>query len=119
MRINLSVVGKVVIYYMGQIINIKTTERNGNVVAIRAVKDEDELMLITQKGMTLRTDLSAVREIGRATQGVRLIRIDPDDRLVAVARLARESDEADADADAEPETDEATDADGANDTRES
>lgn len=72
------------------VINIKTTERNGNVVAIRAVVDTDELMLITAKGMMLRTDLSAVREIGRATQGVRLIKLDEDDKVVAVAKLAPE-----------------------------
>jgi DNA gyrase subunit A len=75
------------------VINIKTTERNGKVVAIRAVVDSDELMLITAKGMMLRTDLSAIREIGRATQGVRLIKIDEDDRVVAVAKIAREEDE--------------------------
>lgn len=72
------------------VINIRTTERNGAVVAIEAVADDDELMLITQGGMMLRTDLSAVREIGRATQGVRLIRIREDDQVVAVARIAAE-----------------------------
>ena len=70
------------------VINIKTTERNGNVVAIKAVGDDDELMMITAAGMMLRTDLSAVREIGRATQGVRLIRLDDEDRVVAVAKVA-------------------------------
>ncbi|MCH7592351.1 MAG: DNA gyrase subunit A, partial [Planctomycetes bacterium] len=53
------------------VINIKTTERNGTVVAICAVNDDDELMMITAGGMMLRTDLSALRQIGRATQGVR------------------------------------------------
>ncbi|MFQ5591013.1 MAG: DNA gyrase C-terminal beta-propeller domain-containing protein, partial [Phycisphaerae bacterium] len=72
------------------VINIKTTQRNGAVVALRAVDDYDELMLITAKGMMLRTDLTAVREIGRATQGVRLIRIDEDDKVVAVAKIASE-----------------------------
>jgi len=75
------------------VINIKTTERNGKVVGIQAVTDTDELMLITQKGMMIRTDLSALREIGRATQGVRLIKIDEDDKVVAVAKMAREEDE--------------------------
>ncbi len=72
------------------VINIKTTERNGKVVAMKAVSDDDELMLITAKGQTLRTDLTAVREIGRATQGVRLIRLDEGDTLVSVARIAKE-----------------------------
>ncbi|UCE61041.1 MAG: DNA gyrase subunit A [Phycisphaerales bacterium] len=69
------------------VINIKTTERNGMVVAIEAVNDDDEVMLITAKGIMLRTDLSAVREIGRATQGVRLIRLDDGDKVVSVAKI--------------------------------
>ena len=72
------------------VINIKVTERNGRVVAIEAVHDDDELMMITQNGMMLRTDLTAVREIGRATQGVRLLRLEQGDRVVAVARIAPE-----------------------------
>jgi DNA gyrase subunit A len=72
------------------VINIKTTERNGKVVAVRAVNDDDELMLITAKGIMLRTDLEKVRSIGRATQGVRLIRVDAGDRVVAVAKIAKE-----------------------------
>ena len=72
------------------VINIKTTERNGEVVALKAVEDDDELMMITSKGIMLRTNLDAVREIGRATQGVRLIRIDEGDKLVAVTRIAKE-----------------------------
>jgi DNA gyrase subunit A len=72
------------------VINIKTTERNGGVVAIRAVQDDDELMIITANGIMLRTDLSAVRVIGRATQGVRLIRLDENDLVVAVAKIASE-----------------------------
>jgi len=72
------------------VINIRTTDRNGQVVAIQAVGGTDELMLITAQGMMLRTDLSAVREIGRATQGVRLIRLDDKDRVVAVAKIVAE-----------------------------
>jgi len=75
------------------VINIKTSERNGRVVAILAVTDDDELMMITAKGIMLRTDLSAVREIGRATQGVRLIRLDEGDKVVAAAKIAPEDDE--------------------------
>ena len=74
------------------VINIKTTERNGSVVAVEAVGDDDELMFITANGMMLRTDLSALREIGRATQGVRLIRLDETDRVVAIAKIASEED---------------------------
>jgi DNA gyrase subunit A len=72
------------------VINIKTTDRNGQVVAMKTVTDDDELMLITAQGKALRTDLSALREIGRATQGVRMIRLDAGDKLVAVARIAKD-----------------------------
>ena len=69
------------------VINIKTTERNGNVVAMMSVVDTDELMVVTAQGIALRTDLSELRDIGRATQGVRLIRINEGDEVVAVAKI--------------------------------
>jgi len=72
------------------VINIKTTERNGNVVGMRAVCDTDELMLITEKGILMRTRVSEIRETGRNAQGVRLIRVDDKDRLVAMARVDAE-----------------------------
>ncbi len=75
------------------VINIKTTERNGRVIAIRAVQDTDGLMLITAKGIMLRTDLKDLREIGRATQGVRLIRLDEGDTVVGVAKIVQEDEE--------------------------
>ncbi len=75
------------------IINIHTTDRNGRVVGIAYVRDEDELMLITQQGKILRMGTRDVRTIGRATQGVRLIGVEDDDRVVSIARLAeREED---------------------------
>jgi DNA gyrase subunit A len=58
-----------------------------------SVHDEDEFMLITQQGKILRTVARDIRTIGRATQGVRLIEIDADDRVVALARLAEREDE--------------------------
>jgi DNA gyrase subunit A len=72
------------------VINIRTTERNGKVVAVKSVTDEDELMMITAKGMMLRTAIANMRVIGRATQGVRLIRLEEGDKLVAVARIAQD-----------------------------
>ncbi len=75
------------------VINIRTTDRNGNVVALRPVVDADELMLITAQGIMLRTEVSQLREIGRATQGVRLIRPDEADKVVSVARIAKDEDE--------------------------
>ncbi len=72
------------------IINIKSTARNGKVVAMKSIRDADELMLITFHGMIVRTGLNELRTIGRATQGVRLISLKEGDRLVAVARVVAE-----------------------------
>jgi DNA gyrase subunit A len=70
------------------IINIATTTRNGLVVAVAYVQDGDELLLITQQGMILRMPTNDVRAIGRATQGVTLINIEAEDKVVSVAKLA-------------------------------
>jgi len=72
------------------LINIKTSQRNGKVVAMMTVRDGDELMLITQAGQIMRigVDAESIRPIGRATQGVRVIRLNDQDHLVAVARVA-------------------------------
>ena len=75
------------------IINIQTSDRNGKVVGISEVTDDEELMLITQQGKILRMASKDIRTIGRATQGVRLIDIEGDDRAVSIARLAEEDDE--------------------------
>jgi DNA gyrase subunit A len=64
---------------------------------VACVDAGDELMLVTQQGKVLRMVVSDVRPIGRATQGVRLIEIGDDDRVVSMARLV-ETDDADADA---------------------
>src|SRR5688572_26889066 len=76
------------------IINIQTSDRNGKVVGITHVTDDDELMLITQQGKILRMASKDIRTIGRATQGVRLIDIEGDDRAVSIARLAERDDDA-------------------------
>jgi DNA gyrase subunit A len=70
--------------------NIKTSERNGKVVSLKAVQSKDDLMLITAKGMVIRTGLGEIRSIGRNTQGVRLIKLKPDDKLVAAEKIAAE-----------------------------
>ena len=77
------------------IINIQTSDRNGKVVGIIQVSDDDELMLITQQGKILRMASKDIRTIGRSTQGVRLIDIEGDDRAVSIARLAEKDEEED------------------------
>lgn len=75
------------------IINIQSSERNGKVVGVKHVHGEDELMLMTKQGKILRTLTWSIRAIGRATQGVRLIEIGEDDRVVSIAIADRERDE--------------------------
>jgi DNA gyrase subunit A len=75
------------------IINIQTTDRNGKVVGIAYVHDDDQLMLISQQGMILRMKAGDIRTIGRATQGVRLIEMEEGDAVVSVAKLAEKEDE--------------------------
>jgi DNA gyrase subunit A len=70
--------------------NIKTSARNGKVVALESVQPGDDLMLITAGGMIIRTGLDEIRSIGRNTQGVRLIKLKPEDKLVAAEKIAAE-----------------------------
>jgi DNA gyrase subunit A len=75
------------------LINIKTSDRNGKVVALKAVQHSDELMLITANGIVMRTGLDEIRSIGRNTQGVRLIKLKDGDKLVAAEKIAEEDNE--------------------------
>lgn len=73
------------------VINIKTSERNGPVVGVKPVRDGDELMMITKGGQVVRIGVTGeLREMGRNTQGVRLLRLDEGDKLVGVARVVPE-----------------------------
>jgi len=74
------------------VITIKTTERNGQVVNIILVHDEDDLMLVTDKGKLIRMPVSGTSVISRNTQGVRLIVMDPGERVVSTAGLAEKED---------------------------
>jgi len=69
------------------IISIQTTERNGQVVAALEVVPSDQVMLITRGGIVIRTKVSEISEIGRNTQGVRLINLEEGDQLIDVARV--------------------------------
>ena len=79
------------------VINIAASDRNGEVVGVCCVQENDELLLITQQGMILRMPANGIRAIGRGTQGVRLIDIEGDDKVVSVARLVEKDDEAEKD----------------------
>ena len=75
------------------IINIKATERNGKVVGMKAVRDEDDLIMITSGGQVVRIAVKEVRVMGRNTQGVRLISLDEKDSLVSIARVEKDQDD--------------------------
>lgn len=70
------------------VINVKVTGKNGPVVGIKSVSDEDEVLLITEKGILIRLKVRDVRETGRAAMGVRMIDLDEGDKVVAIAKLA-------------------------------
>src|SRR5450631_790432 len=70
------------------VITIKTTERNGKVVSLRLVSDDGDLMLITDGGKLIRMPVDGIPTIGRNTQGVRLIRLETDEKVVAMERMA-------------------------------
>ena len=75
------------------VISIKTTERNGLVVGILLVSDEDDLMLMTNIGKVIRMQVDSISVISRNTQGVKLMGMDTDERVVGAARLAEKEDE--------------------------
>jgi len=77
----------------GGVINIRTTARNGKVVGVVPVNDDDEIMIMTQGGKVIRSSMAHLREIGRATQGVRVIHLDKGDKVSAIARIPKEEDE--------------------------
>jgi DNA gyrase subunit A len=72
------------------VINIKTTERNGFVVGIKKANPGVDIMLITEKGMTIRLPVDDIRVISRNTQGVRLVRLEPEDKLSSIATVVKE-----------------------------
>ena len=69
------------------VINIRASERNGEVVVVKEVVDNDEILLITQRGIVNRIAISSIRSIGRATQGVRLMGLRANDKVIDVARV--------------------------------
>jgi DNA gyrase subunit A len=71
--------------------DIKTTQRNGKVIGIVRVDDDDEVLMMTARGKIQRIACNEISVIGRNTQGVRIMSLDPDDTLAAVKRVPKES----------------------------
>ncbi len=72
---------------------LNITEKTGNLVTIKAVTDEDELMIINKSGIAIRLPLDELRVMGRATQGVRLIKMKESDQIASVAKVKRDDEE--------------------------
>jgi len=69
------------------VINMKGTDKTGEVIGIKKVDDKDDIVLVTSKGVINRQRVNEIRSTGRATQGVRLIRLQEGDKLVSIARI--------------------------------
>ena len=72
---------------------LQITDKTGELISIKQVEDDNDLMIITKNGITIRMRIADIREMGRATQGVRLIRLKGDDEIAAVARIDESADE--------------------------
>ncbi|MGH9961454.1 MAG: DNA gyrase C-terminal beta-propeller domain-containing protein, partial [Pyrinomonadaceae bacterium] len=73
------------------VINVKTTEKNGLVVAIMKVDDDSEIIVITAQGKIIRLEASTIRAAGRSTQGVRLINLEDGDKVAAASLITNQS----------------------------
>jgi DNA gyrase subunit A len=76
------------------VINLKSTDRNGPVVAALQVREDSDVMIITGQGKVIRVHSGEIREAGRSTQGVRLLRLEEGDRIAAAASILEEEEEA-------------------------
>ncbi|MCX5686415.1 MAG: DNA gyrase subunit A, partial [Candidatus Omnitrophica bacterium] len=75
------------------IINIKVTGKNGEAVGMKTVSDKDEIMLMTEKGMIVRSPIKDIRSTGRSTQGVRLMKLDSGDKVASLAKIVPEDED--------------------------
>jgi DNA gyrase subunit A len=81
------------------IINLKLAAKTGKVIGVRLVVPGDQVLFITQDGMIIRTGVDQIRQIGRSTQGVKLMDLDPEDKLVALAKVVEREEDAELEAD--------------------
>lgn len=76
------------------VITIKTSERNGSVVGIKLVDESKDLMVVTEKGMTIRTRCEEIRSVGRNAQGVRLVKLEEGDKIARIAPVVKDEEDA-------------------------
>jgi DNA gyrase subunit A len=73
------------------VINIQTNERNGHVAAIASVTDNDDVIIVSRSGNIVRIAAKDISEIGRNTQGIRLMRLEPSDSVVSIAKVPKDT----------------------------
>jgi DNA gyrase subunit A len=74
------------------VINMKTTGKTGDVIAILSVKEDSELIIVSQNGKIIRIDSSTIRQAGRSTSGVKLVALEPDDKIAAASVIPETED---------------------------
>ena len=72
---------------------LNVTEKNGNIVSFKIVKEDEDLMIITDSGIIIRMDVNQISTTGRVAQGVRLIRLNDDQKVSSIALLDKETEE--------------------------
>jgi DNA gyrase subunit A len=75
------------------VITLKVTPKTGNLIALKEVSDNDDLMVITERGKVIRMQCKGIRTMGRNTQGVRIMRLDDDGKIAAITRVVNEDDD--------------------------
>jgi len=75
------------------VITLKVTPKTGNLIALKEVSDNDDLMVITEGGKVIRMQCKGIRTMGRNTQGVRIMRLDEDGKIAAITRVVNEDDD--------------------------
>jgi DNA gyrase subunit A len=75
------------------VITLKVTKKTGNLISLKEVSDNDDLMIITEQGKVIRMNCGGIRTMGRNTQGVRIMRLDEHGRIGAVTRVVNEEDD--------------------------
>jgi DNA gyrase subunit A len=75
------------------VINLKITDKTGNVISMKVVTDKDDLMVITNKGQTIRVKIAEIRQTGRNASGVRVINVNENEKVVAIEHLAEKDEE--------------------------
>ena len=73
-------------------INIITDERNGNVSGVRIVNDNDDVMFITKNGVMIRVNVNDISAVGRNTKGVRIMKLDDNDKVISLSKIIKEED---------------------------